>query len=480
MNCITKFFCGIFILLIAQSCVMEENKVADKKEFEQRSIDYDLPEILADGKLKVLFENSSSSYFEYREKKMGFEYELLKLFADEIGVELEPIVVKNLDSLIPMLNSGEGDLIACNYTITQSRKKIISFSNPFMETYQVLVQRKPNGWEKMNRTKINSHLLHSPSDLAGKKIHVWQNSSYYHRLKNLQDEIGEKIEIQKEKGTVSGEELIEMVAEGKIDYTVIEKNVAKINEQFYPNISTNLRLSVIDQKLGFGIRKSSHLLKAKLDKWLSSFRNTTTYAYIEKKYFRNQPITLKKAPSNNTVLSKTTISKFDQLFKKAGKKYGWDWRLIASVAYQESKFNPTIQSFGGAYGMMQFMPNTGPKYGVYPDSPPEVQIMGGAKKLAKDEKYWKGIQDPLERKKFALASYNSGRGHILDAQRLAQKHGLNPNKWDDNVGEMMLNLRKKEYYQDEVVRHGRVRSKTTYRYVQEVTDRYLDWIGKYR
>lgn len=477
---IKVLFLGIAALLLGHSCVMESENETSQKKFEQRSVNIDLPEILSEGKLKILFENSSSSYFEYREKKMGFEYELLKLFADELGVQLEPIIVNDLDSLIPMLNSGKGDLIACNYTITQSRKKTISFSDPFMETYQVLVQRKPDGWKKMSKKQLNASLLQNPSDLAGKKVNVWKSSSYHQRLKSLQDEIGETIDIQGEDGDISGEELIELVSEGVIDYTVIEDNVAKINKQFYPNISADLRLSVADQKMAFGIRKSSHLLKAKLNDWLEKFKKTPTYGYIERKYFTSKPISLRNMSSKNIVLSSTAISKFDDYFRKAGNTHGWDWRLIASVSYQESKFNPEIQSFGGAYGMMQFMPNTGPTYGVYPDSPPEVQIMGGAKKLATDEKYWSKIPDPLQRKKFALASYNCGRGHVLDAQRLAKKHGLDANKWDDNVEEMILNLRKKEYYQDEVVRHGRMRSKITYKYVREVMERYLEWVGKYR
>ena len=100
-------------------------------------------------------------------------------------------------------------------------------------------------------------------------------------------------------------------------------------------------------------------------------------------------------------------------------------------------------------------------------------------KLKADEKYWSMVTDPLQRKKFSLASYNAGRGHILDAQRLAKKHGLNPNIWDDNVEQMLLNLSKQEYYQDEVVRHGMVRSRTTYNYVREVTERYFEWIAIY-
>lgn len=458
-------------------CVMEENVPEEIESFEHPDVQIDLPEILEKGKLTVLAENSSTSYFFYKNRKMGFEYELLKIFAEEIGVELEVIVVNNLDSLISMLNRGEGDIIACNYTVTRERGKIINFSEPFMQSQQVLVQRKPDGWEDMDEDEWMKKMLHTPVQLAQKSVQVWKNSSYYERLLHLQEEIGDTIFIEGLQGNIGGEELIEMVADGIIDYTITESNVAQVNEQFFDNLYTGLELSV-KQKLAFGMRKSSSLLKAKLDEWLIDFKEKSTFKYIARKYFE-LPHMSKLAKKDFTKLNGTSISKFDDAFKRAAEMSGWDWRMIASVAYQESKFNPDIQGFGGAYGMMQFMPNTGPYYGVYPDSPAEIQIMGGAKKLMADEKYWSAIPDGYQRKKFALASYNAGRGHILDAQRLAEKHGLNHLVWDDNVEAMLLNLSKQEYYQDEVVRHGVMRSKTTYNYVRQVTTRYFEWAAVY-
>ncbi len=462
--------------MFLSACVMQNEK--DDETFERPSVNIDLPEILQKGKLTILTENSSTSYFIYKGKKMGFEYEILKLFAEEIGIELEIKVVQNLDSLIVMLNRGEGDLIACNYTVTRERNKVISFSTPFLQSQQVLVQRKPQGWEKMKEEEWKALLLNNPVQLAKKNVQVWQNSSYYERLVHLQEEIGDTIYFEGLQGNVGGEELIELVSDGIIDYTITEDNVAKVNEQFFDNLYTGLELSV-EQKLAFGIRKSSHLLKVKLDEWLIDFMEKSTYKYIKKKYFES-PKFSQKARKDYTSLNGKSISQFDAFFKKAGVKSGWDWRLLAAVSYQESKFNPNALSFGGAYGMMQFMPNTGPHYGVYPDSPPEEQIMGGAKKLMADEKFWTDVPDELERKKFAMASYNAGRGHIKDAQRLAKKHGLNPHVWDDNVEKMLLNLSKQEYYQDEAVRHGMMRSKITYRYINEVMIRYFEWVAVYQ
>ena len=124
-------------------------KAEDPEKFTRRSAKLDLPDIIKRGKLVVLAENSSTSYFNYKGRKMGFEYELLQQFCESIGVELEVEVVKNLDSLIIKLNKGEGDVIACNYTITKDRGKKINFSEPFAQTQQVLIQRKPDGWKEM-------------------------------------------------------------------------------------------------------------------------------------------------------------------------------------------------------------------------------------------------------------------------------------------------------------------------------------------
>ncbi|MDG1332653.1 MAG: transporter substrate-binding domain-containing protein, partial [Crocinitomicaceae bacterium] len=459
------------LIFISHSCVMETESI--EETFNRPGIKSDLPEILTNGKLTVLIENSSTSYFIYKEKKMGFEYELLKLFADEIGVRLDVKVVNNLDNLIPMLNNGEGDLIACNYTITKERSKQVSFSVPFIEAKQVLVQRKPEGWDTTPEDEWEDEMVNSANQLIGKSVHVWKNSSYYQRLEHLQEEIGDTIHIEAVEGNMGGEELVEMVAEGLIDYTVIEDNVAKINTEFFKNLDASVALSV-NQRMAFGMRKSSNLLKAKLDEWLVDFKKKGVFSHIYRRYFESKYLGFNTKKSF-VALNGTNISEFDSYFKQAAENTDWDWRHLAAVAYQESKFNPNALSFGGAYGMMQFMPNTGPSYGVFPDSDPFTQIKGGAKKLQADEKYWKEVPDPFQRKKFALASYNAGRGHILDAQRLAEKHGLNHLVWDDNVEQMILNLSKQEYYQDEVVRHGMMRSKTTYNYVREVTERYFEW-----
>lgn len=458
------------LLFFISACGNEKD---DLKNVKSEISPTDLPSILKKGKLTILAENSSTSYFIYRGKKMGFEYEILKEFADELGVELEVKVVHDLDSMIHKLNNGEGDLIACNFTYSKDRLADIEFSDPFIRTPQVLIQRKPNGWEKMKPEVLNAKLIKSPEQLATKKVHVWKNSSYHKRLLNLQEEIGDTIFIEEQNGQIGTDEMIEMVSEGMIDYTIAEQNIAQANDNYYDNLDIGTQISV-KQKICFGLRKDNPLFKARLDKWINQYIKKTSYDYLCKKYFVKPmlPTASNFKPAN---LRRGEISIYDPFFKKEAAKYNLDWRLPASIAYHESRFNPNARGFGGSYGIMQFMPGTGPKYGVYPNSPPEVQIAGGIKKISKDFDAWSSIPDVEQRYKFTLATYNAGKGHVVDAQNLAKKKGLNPLVWDDNVEKMMLNLSKSEYYRDPVVKNGAHHGSLTYRYVREIYGRYMEW-----
>jgi membrane-bound lytic murein transglycosylase F len=474
------FLVGIVVTLLTVLlfAVFWKNIILIQTPQEETLITGDLPDILKNGKLVVLAENSSTSYFLYRNKKMGFEYEILKEFADELGLKLEIKVVHDLDSMNIKLNNGEGDLIACNYTYTKDRLSEIEFSEPFILTPQVLVQRKPEGWQKMKETELNEKIIRSPEQLAAKEVHVWRNSSYFKRLTHLQEEIGDTIYIEEVNGYVGTDELIEMVAEGMIDYTVTEENIAKANDKYYDNLDISTTLSV-KQKICFGLRKENPLLKARLDTWLVQFKKKKTYNYLCKKYFDQKKLinSYSFTPAN---LKRGEISPYDAIFKKEADKYDIDWRLPASIAYHESRFNTNARGFGGSYGIMQFMPGTGPKYGVYPNSSPEVQIAGGLKKLSKDFASWSEVPNPIQRYKFTLATYNAGKGHVEDAQRLAMKKGLNPLVWDDNVEKMMLNLGKQEYYRDPVVKFGAHHGTLTHRYVREIYARFEEWRSIYK
>lgn len=453
----------LFSVFVACNSTVKE----DERKKPLNAHEFDLPAIYKRGSLIVLAENSSTSYFIYKGKKMGFEYEILREFAEEIGVELEIKIVSDLSDINEKLNAGEGDLIACNYTVTRQRKQEIDFSLPYFQTNQVLIQRKHETDE--DKLDMNAEFITDPIQLARKKVVVDEKSSYYSRLLHLQDEIGDSILIRPTQYEEGVEELIEMVSDGRIDYTIAERNVAEINERFYDNLDINLPIS-FKQNIAFGVNKKAPILQKRLNAWLSKFMSKEAFSYIKRKYF--EQIRTSAAGDRAFRPRRGSLSPFDAILKVEAEKYNMDWRLVAALIFQESKFNPNARSFGGAYGLMQFMPGTGPKFGVFPSSPPETQIKGGFKYLDRISRLWSGIKNPEERLKFVLASYNAGAGHILDAQKLAEKRGLNPHVWEDNVEKMVLNLGKHAYYTDEVVKSGAFRGNITYRYVRSIVTRY--------
>lgn len=459
---------GILHLLFLTGVLFIAACSSEKIDSRKKPLDahnFDLPGIYKRGSLVVLAENSSTSFFIYKGKKMGFEYEILKEFAEELGVTLEVKIVNNLDEINDILNRGEGDIVACNYTVTRERRAEINFSTPFLQTNQVLVQRKSTPETKDQ----NVTFITDPIQLGNKKVVVWERSSYYTRLLHLQDEIGDTIMIRPTQAQEGVEELIEQVSDGVIDYTVAERNVADINERFYDNLDVSLPIS-FKQNIAFGLNKKSPILQKRLNSWLAKFMNKEAFSYIKRKYF--EQIRNSVGTGTNFKSRRGSISPFDAILKAEGIKHNIDWRLVAALIYHESKFNPNARAFGGAYGLMQFMPGTGPKFGVYPSSTPEVQIQGGYKYLSRITKLWTGIKDEEERNKFILASYNAGAGHILDAQRLAEKKGLNPHIWSDNVETMVMNLGKHAYYTDDVVKSGAFRGNICIRYVSGITSRY--------
>ncbi|MDR2474037.1 MAG: transglycosylase SLT domain-containing protein [Tannerella sp.] len=168
------------------------------------------------------------------------------------------------------------------------------------------------------------------------------------------------------------------------------------------------------------------------------------------------------------------ISPYDSLFRRYAAEICWDWMLIASVAYQESKFYNNLESWAGAKGLMGIMPSTARSLGIDPDSlgNPEISVRAGVKCLDMISEYYTDIDNSDERTKFILASYNAGIGHIADARSLATKYGKDASKWDGNVDEFIRLKREPEYYNDSVCKYGYLRGDETFRYVKEVMARF--------
>lgn len=458
----------LFLMLVIMSCQSskepELDNTADK-------ITRDLEEIKESGTLKALTIYSGTTYFLYKGRPMGFEYELLERLAKDLGVELEMVIAKDENDLVELLQNGEGDLLAYGYTITESRKKQINFTTPLYLSHQVLIQRKPEYWRQMKLHEIKNYLITNPVELIGDTISVKRNSSYASRVKNLANELGGSIFIDTLEGTMSTDKIIQKVAEGEIKYTIADENIAFINSSYYPILDINTSLS-LSQRIGWAVRKRDTQLLATVNQWLDKAKKTTDYHVIYNKYFKNKRLHKKRVISEFYSLNENKISPFDEIIKENADLINWDWRLLASVAYQESQFKPNRDSWAGASGLMQIMPTTARELGVTDPYNPGQSLKAGAKYLNQMIDSHEEVKDSIQRIKFALGSYNCGLYHVKDAQKLAKKQGLDPLIWDNNVELALLDLSFPEHYNKSFIKYGYVRGEEPYNYVREIFKRY--------
>ncbi len=452
---------GLFAILIPLSLdnsIEEEDSISDLDRIKQKGV------------LRATTNYNSTNYFIYRGEPMGFHLELLKMFTKHIGVELEVYVTNDLsENFACLLAEDECDVIALDLTVTRDRSKMFEFTVPHSQTRQVLVQRKPNDWYNMRSSEIEDNMIRNHLDLAGKTIYVQSKSSFATRLNHLMEEIGDTIYVVEVDMEI--EQLIERVANGEIEFTVSDEHLANVNLGFYSNLDINTPLS-FSQNLAWAVRKESPELLSAINEWFETFKPTRQYASLYNKYYNN-PRTADIARSQYHSLGGGKISVYDNYFKRWAEQYDLDWRLIASVAFQESRFNPQAVSWAGAFGVMQLMPNTAAIYNVDENSSVAENIRAGVSYLYYlNERLRDVITDDNERIKFVLASYNVGLGHVFDARKLAEKHGKDPNIWKDNVDYYILNKSKPKYYLDPEVKHGYCRGLETYMYVIEVLERY--------
>lgn len=452
-----KYFCFlVFVSIFAVAC-SEKKDVVPTHDFQQ---------ISESKELNVIMISSSTSYFIYKDEPMGYDYDLVKSFCDNHGLKLNIKVAENPTRLLQMLADGEGDVVAATVPIMNELKDSIIYCGPEQISHQVLVQR----------IAPKDSMIRDVTQLIGKEVYTKSSTKYDQRLKNLDAELGNGIKIKDiAKDTVTVEDLIGMVANDEIDYTVADEYIAKLNKTYYRNIDVSLPIS-FEQRSSWAVRKNTPVLADSLNKWFDENKRKPTYRATIKKYFELS----KLPPPDSTYLdavesilySKGEISIYDPLFKKYAPIAGYDWYLLAAIAYQESRFRIDLTSWAGAIGLMGLMPRTAAVYGVEGDDlkNPDRSVMASASYINYLDRLFKGIPDPNQRIKFVLASYNGGNGHIADARALARKYGDDPDIWDNSVEKYIELKSKPEFYNDSVVRFGYLRGTEVVNYVSQVTN----------
>jgi membrane-bound lytic murein transglycosylase F len=313
-------------------------------------------------------------------------------------------------------------------------------------------------------------MIRNPLDLAGKTVVVQKASAHANRLKNLSEEIGWPIDIFEDPER-EVEQLVEALVSGELEYTVCDEHLAKLYERLYPEIDIKTPIS-FPQNIAWAVRHDSDSLRMVINQWLGETNTSLATRHLYDKYY-NSTRTVYMAKSEAYSSTKGKISAYDDVMRELSKKYELDWRLVASLVYQESQFKPEVKSWAGAFGLMQMMPATAALFGIDTTSTEFEQLEAGILYLkALDRELPREIKNPDERVKFILAAYNVGIAHVYDARRLAEKNGKNPNVWSENVDYYILNKSNPKYYRDTVVRYGYARGEETYNFVIEVLDRF--------
>lgn len=462
---------SIFLVLVALfiSCIGSpeiDEKTANSSSSSlatvKEPIYRDYAEIKRSGVLRLITSYSSSTYFLHRGIQAGFEYELVKDFAKENDLALEVVIIGENENPYDLLNTGAGDLIAASYTITEERREVVEFTRPYNLVDQLIVLSEELDEEPESIT-----------DLRTIPITVRRNSSYYVKLKELQEE-GFDLTINVVSDDMDTEALLFQVANGTYEATVADDNFFEASNKYMNGLVKGPVIAENDT-IAWALRKNAPDLESKFNKYLykhfrfnedgipkrSAFLNV-----LRKKYFKSsEPIEDYFSPDIETQ-GMAGISPYDSLLQVVASEFDLDWVMLTSIAAQESKFDPFSESWAGAVGIMQVLP----RFSEIPIESlfdPEINIREGARILKEQMEHY-SYMDSTTQWQFALATYNAGPGHVADARRLAIDHNDDPNEWE-SVSKALLRLMQRKYYQS--ARYGFCRGIETVRYVNEITNR---------
>lgn len=442
-------------LLRALNRFLSESQLARRKDEARTG---DLGEIRDKKVLRLLTRNSAATYFLWRGKLMGFEYELAEAFGKSLGLRVDIIVPRPGESLLTMLAEGQGDLVAAALTPTDERRRPgVVFSQPYNFVSQVVV------------APVEETGLRGPENLANRTIYVRQSSAYWDTLSRLRSS-GVPLILQAVPEYLETEEIIGLVGNGAYPLTVAGSHILDIELTWRDDVAAAFPLGP-PVPLAWAVRESNPKLLAAVNAFIQNEYRGVTYNVLHRKYFEDR----KKIRRHVQHRSKTgELSPYDELVKRYADQFDFDWRMIVALIDQESGFDPRARSFAGAVGLLQVLPRTAEELGETNLEDPEANIQVGLRYLAWVRERFEEDLAVRDRMWFTLAGYNVGPGHVRDARRLAAEEGLNPDRWFDNVERAILLLSRPEYARK--ARHGYCRGREPVQYVRGIQSKYQTYL----
>lgn len=417
-----------------------------------------LDAIKSRGELRVSTLNSPLSYVTTPEGPKGLDYELAKSFANYLGVKLVMIPHKNINELFEDLHSGRADLLAAGLIYHPDRLSRTSAGPAYYSVSQQVVYRLGAPRPKMF------------ADMTGKLV-VASGSAHDSTLKQLRQKQYPNLSWETS-GNLSAKELLEQVAEGKLDYTISDSVTVALLQRIHPQLAVAFDVTEEKPVTWYLKRSGDQSLYAALLDFSSQRVEDGTLARLAEKYLGH--VGSFDYVDTRTFLSAidSVLPTFQSLFEKHANDI--DWKLLAAVAYQESHWDPLATSRTGVRGLMMLTRATAEGLGVNDRLDPEESIQGGAlylqnlmakvpETVPEDERIW-----------FALAAYNMGWGHMLDARKLTKSQRGNPDSWVD-VKQRLPMLSQKRYYPS--LTYGYARGYEAYNYVENIRRYQVSLVG---
>ncbi|HDT6510758.1 TPA: membrane-bound lytic murein transglycosylase MltF [Klebsiella aerogenes] len=415
--------------------------------------------IIARGELRVSTVNSPLTYAAINNKDYGLDYELAKRFADYLGVKLKVTVRQNISQLFDDLDAGKTDMLAAGLVYNTERVKNYQAGPTYYSVSQQLVYRV-GGNRPRTLAGINAEQLAiAPGHVALNDLQALKESKY----PDLNWRVDEK------RGTTA---LMQAVIDGTLEYTVADSVAVSLFQRVHPELAVALDISDEQPVTWFSEKSEDNSLSAAMLDFFNSMNEDGTLARLEEKYLGHgndfdyvDTRTFLRAVQN-------TLPDLKPLFEKYARQI--DWRLLAAIAWQESHWDPQATSPTGVRGMMMLTRNTAQSLGLTDRTDAEQSLDGGMRYLQdmmakvpeaipKEERIW-----------FALAAYNMGYAHMLDAMALTKKQKGNPNSWSD-VKQRLPLLSQKPYYSR--LKYGYARGHEAYAYVENIRKYHISLVG---
>lgn len=418
---------------------------------------------VSNGKLVVAIDETIPGYFVLNGTPYGYQYELLNNYAAHIGKELVVLSESDMDYAVELMKHSQIDMVATTPGHVGADDGLLLLRPEYSSTYVVLANKKAT--RKLLKNTSVHKMFPAGSELIFQQGFI-ASKSYDQLLDSLR-------EVNMFVSGRNAFELMSELNEAKTDYIIVEKLQAQMGCVMLRNITEIYDFNE-DIPLVLAVERSNEKLAADFNKWLGEYKETDDYAVLYSLYYEKDIV--KRITKDGYFVPLGNISPFDDMIKETVRGTNHDWRLLSAIAYHESRFNPYVVSRRGAMGLMQIMPSVARQFDV-PDetiADPKGNIQVAVKLLDRIERSlgFNGTISDYDRMCIILACYNAGIGHVIDARRLAGKHGLNPDSWSD-VAFFLVNKASEEYYDEQLIKSGPLKGKETLAFVNNVMNRYM-------